>query len=168
MNKLYFITGASGAGKTTAVENLEKKNLPNIKTFYFDNAGVPSEEEMIEKYGSGENWQKETTKNWVKEIVVKHLDNFDVILDGQMRISFIEEACKEYRLQNYEIILIDCSNEERKKRLESRNQSWLYNEDMVNWSKYLRDETLKGKHKIIDNTNYIQDETLEKLILLIK
>lgn len=168
MNKLYFITGASGSGKTTAVENLEKKNLPNIKTFYFDNIGVPSESEMIEKYGSGENWQKETTKRWVKEIKDNYLQDNTVILDGQMKIAFIEEACKEFGLENYEIILIDCSDEERKKRLESRGQFELYNSDMINWSKYLRDETIKGGHKIIDNSDMSEEETLKEVLRLFK
>ncbi|GAB6091681.1 nSTAND3 domain-containing NTPase [Spirochaeta dissipatitropha] len=59
---IYFITGASGVGKTTLVANL--KNQYSEKAwdfFHFDSIGVPSLEEMEEKYGSGSEWQKAMT-----------------------------------------------------------------------------------------------------------
>ncbi|NCS98977.1 AAA family ATPase [Candidatus Parcubacteria bacterium] len=164
MNKLYFITGASGSGKTTLIKNLEKKNLRGVETFIFDSVGVPSEEEMKEKYGSGEKWQKETTKYWVRKIKESYLDKSDVVLDGSINYDFIEEACKQFKLQNFKIILIDCSDEERKKRLIDRGQGELYNQDMINWSQSLRKTAIEKNYTIIDNTNYSQEETLEELL----
>lgn len=122
---------------------------------------------MITKYGSGENWQKEITSFWIKEIKAKYLDKQSTILDGQMRLSFIVDACKENNLTNYEIILFDCSDEERSKRLIAREHPELVNPDMMNWTKYLRKEAKNLKIEIIDNTGLSETETLEKFLLVI-
>lgn len=51
-----FITGASGVGKSYLAHALERELDPNFCTVaYFDlSMGVPPEEEMIARYGSGE------------------------------------------------------------------------------------------------------------------
>ncbi len=95
MNKIYFVTGASGSGKTTTIKNIEKDKMLEVAFCYFDSVGVPTNEEMIKQYGSGENWQKVITSFWIKEIKEKYLDKQSAILDGQMRLSFIVDACKE-------------------------------------------------------------------------
>lgn len=46
-----FITGTSGAGKTTLVENLKLMNLENIMVYDFDEGGVPVD--------ADENWRKQ-------------------------------------------------------------------------------------------------------------
>jgi len=71
INEYYiFITGASGVGKTTTVRMLEKEYSEKFTFYYFDSVGVPSNEEMIRVYGSGENWQRITTEKWVKKYPV--------------------------------------------------------------------------------------------------
>jgi ABC-type glutathione transport system ATPase component len=50
MHMTYFVIGASGSGKTSAVRELEGTGRPDLKTFFFDTIGVPSEQERI---GSG-------------------------------------------------------------------------------------------------------------------
>lgn len=69
MKKIIFITGASGVGKTSLVLTLKKKykNKINLEFLHFDSIGVPSSEEMIIKFGSIENWQKEKTNEWIKK-----------------------------------------------------------------------------------------------------
>ncbi len=60
MNKIFFIIGASGAGKITVVEKIEKM-LPEFKTIYFDSIGIPSFEEMNQHYGGPEEFQRVKT-----------------------------------------------------------------------------------------------------------
>ncbi|MBA3239479.1 MAG: hypothetical protein H0T62_14210 [Parachlamydiaceae bacterium] len=72
MNKISFVIGASGSGKTTVIEALDKAGLPNFKTVYFDSIGAPSLEEMNAKYNGPEEWQRVKTAEWVK-IIRKHL-----------------------------------------------------------------------------------------------
>lgn len=165
MNKIYFIIGASGAGKTTALKNIEKENPNDFDYCYFDSIGVPSNEEMIEKFGSGDNWQKINTNFWVQKM---KKSTKPAILDGQTRPSFIEEACNANNVTSYEVILFDCSNEVRKQRLVERGHPELANEQMMNWAKYLRNESLPRGYKIIDNTNLTQKESKEILFNLLK
>lgn len=168
IKKLTFIIGASGAGKTTAIKALEMIGLPGYRIVYFDSIGVPPFEEMNEKYGGPEEWQRVKTKEWVRRIKEQLLSDTHVILDGQTRPKFIEESCVENKVSEYVVILFDCSDEERIRRLVSRGQSELANQNMMNWAKYLRDQCQKLGYKIIDNTHLNQEETLNKLFENIK
>jgi len=60
-HKLFFLIGASGAGKTTATKQLEKMNFPDLQFCYFDSIGVPSAQEMVIEYGGAEQWQRAKT-----------------------------------------------------------------------------------------------------------
>lgn len=163
MNKLVFIIGASGSGKTTAVKALEKPNIFNCQILYFDNIGVPSFEEMKMKYNSPEEWQRIKTEEWVKTIKQLFLSKTHVILDGQTRPIFIEQACIKYEILAYEVILFDCSDEERTKRLVHRGNPELADQNMMNWAKYLREESQKRDYHIINNTHLTHKETFNQL-----
>lgn len=58
--KVIFITGASGVGKTTIVNELKKEleYKPEVALFNFDDIGVPSLKDMEEEYGSPSEWQR--------------------------------------------------------------------------------------------------------------
>ncbi len=163
MNKLFFITGASGAGKTTAVKNIQAENPAGFAFCFYDSIGVPSPEEMKRKFGSGHGWQKATTKYWVKKMKAEYLDTKSAILDGQARPEFIDAACKENGVTDYQVILFDCSDEERAKRLIKRGHPELVNQDMTNWAKFLREEAIKRGDKIIDTTNLSEEESKKEL-----
>lgn len=165
MHKLFFVIGASGSGKTTVVKALEK-SITNCKMFYFDSIGVPSYEEMLKNYTNPEEWQKIKTCEWVKTIKEQVLSTTHAILDGQTRPQFIEEACISKGIVNYEIILFDCSDGERTKRLIKRGQPELANQQMMNWAKYLR-EKCQNFH-IIDNTYLNEQETVFSLIEILE
>lgn len=78
-----FITGASGAGKSYLTQALERKlDSKLVRVEYFDHIGVPSSEEMIKEYGSGEKWQELMTHQWVQQLVSEK-DKKVVILEGQ-------------------------------------------------------------------------------------
>ncbi len=164
MNKIYFVIGASGAGKTTAIRSIEKNHADEFQFCYFDSIGVPSNEEMIRDFGSAENWQKENTKKWVRKMKEDSLDSKPAILDGQTRPSFIKEACAENGITSYEVVLLDCSDQVRKERLIKRNHPELANEQMMNWAKYLREESTSNGYKIIDNTDLSEDQSMNMLL----
>jgi dephospho-CoA kinase len=120
MKKIFFVTGASGSGKTTVVKALDRVCFPEFKIIYFDSIGVPSLDEMNAKYNGPEEWQKIKTNEWVKTIKETLIDDKHVIFDGQIRPIFIQEACLKNEMRAYEVILFDCSDEERKRRLVER------------------------------------------------
>jgi adenylate kinase family enzyme len=150
MHMIYFVIGASGSGKTSAVRELERTRRSGVKTFFFDSIGVPSAQERIEKWGSGEGWQRAMTIEWVKRIRGE-LANSKALLDGQTRPSFIAEACEVNEVRSYKVILIDCSDEVRTARLLRRGQPELADEQMMQWARYLLTETTKIGGEIIHN-----------------
>jgi dephospho-CoA kinase len=166
MHILYFVIGASGSGKTSAVRELEKMNLSGLKTFFFDSIGVPSEQEMIEKRSRGESWQQAMTIEWVKRIRGE-LANAEAVLDGQTRPSFIAEACEISDVKSYQVILIDCSEKVRTARLMQRGQPELANEQMMEWAKYLIRETTKIGGEIISNDHLSIAETAAALATIV-
>ncbi len=165
MKKLFFLIGSSGSGKTTAAKTIEGMNLSDLVVRYSDSIKVPSTEEMIEKHGSQEEWQRQNTIMWVKKIKESHLDKEDVLFDIQSRPAFIDEACTKNAISTYEVILFDCSDDERKHRLiNERKQPELANNQMMDWARYLRERCIGKNHTILDNTNYTPEESLKKLM----
>jgi adenylate kinase family enzyme len=163
---MYFVIGASGSGKTSAVHELETMNLAGLKTFFFDSIGVPSKQAMIEKWVSGESWQRAMTIEWVKRMR-DELANGDVLLDGQTRPAFIAEACEINGVTSAKVILIDCSDLVRKARLLQRSQPELANEQMMEWAKYLTRETTRIGGEIISNDSLSITETAAALATII-
>lgn len=158
--KIYFVIGASGSGKTTVLKSVEK-NIPECCTLiHFDSIVVPSFEEMKKEYGSIEEWQRIKTIDWVKKIAQEQLSISNVIFDAQIRPSFIKEACHLCDV-DYEVILFDCDDTERVKRLMNRGQPELADENMMNWAAFLRKECQKYHNKIIDNSHITIDQTYQ-------
>lgn len=163
MNTIYFVIGASGSGKTVAVKSLEQQKLPDMAFCYFDSIGVPSFEEMVKQHGSADEWQRLSTHKWVKKAKEEFLSSMNVILDGQARPAFIEEACKENGVSAYKIILIDCSDDVRNERLNKRGHPELADDKMMNWAKYLREQCQKENCTVLDNTNMTIEESAAAL-----
>jgi len=162
MHRLYFVIGASGAGKTTATRAL-KRRRPHIICRHFDPIGAPPVEEMVEKSVSGEEWQRQMTIAWVKQIKAESLEHAPVVLDGQTRQTFIEEACRMAGLSDYKIILFHCEDRVRDARVIARGQPDLANGKMANWAKHLRQWALDRGDAIIDTTALTMDEAADEL-----
>jgi dephospho-CoA kinase len=150
MHTMYFVIGASGSGKTSAVRALESASQLRLKTFFFDSIGVPSEQERIEGWGSGNGWQRAMTIEWVNRMR-RELAHSNVMLDGQARPAFIAEACEMNDVEFYKLILIHCSEDVRRARLSQRGQPELANDQMMEWARYLVRETTKSGGEIINN-----------------
>jgi dephospho-CoA kinase len=159
---MYFVIGASGSGKTSVVRHLENARLPGLRTFFFDSIGVPSPQEMIVGWGSGENWQRTKTIEWVARIKPE-LETSIAILDGQTRPQFVSEACEIDRLTSYRIILIHCSDVIRRARLFERGQPELANDQMMQWAAYLLSETQKLGGVVIHNDELTVPQTASAL-----
>ena len=162
MHILFFVIGASGAGKTTAVAALEQRR-PDIAFRYFDAIGVPSPRLTEEAYASGEEWQRQMTFAWVRRIKAAALEETPVVLDGQTRQSYIVDACSAAGLTRYKIILFHCRQAERERRLIARGHPELVNAKMENWANYLRDQALTRGDAIIDTTALTPQQALDAL-----
>ncbi len=134
---ILFVLGASGAGKTAAVRCLEARGRPGIACFYFDSIGIPSDEVMRREYGGPERWQAEVTKQWIVRLASSRNDDSVKVLEGQTRPSFVRAAEKESG-ERVRMLLLDCSAEVRRVRLEARGHPELATPRMDTWAAYLR------------------------------
>ncbi|MBP7831957.1 MAG: AAA family ATPase [Candidatus Pacebacteria bacterium] len=163
MNKLIFILGASGSGKTTNVKNIEAKYPDKYHFAYFDQPKVPSAGEVEEKHGGWEKWGIERTNEWVKKIKENYIESRVTLFDVHTKPENIENACKDFNITDYAVILLDCSDDERKKRLTDRGQPHLINDSLFEWAQFLRNEAFNKNYIIIDNTELTEVEGLKKV-----
>lgn len=170
MEKIYFITGASGVGKTSLVTSLKAKykDEKDWEFLHYDSIGVPTQTEMIDRYGSIQNWQKVKTHEWIGRMINEYSDKKVIIFEGQVNLQFIKDGFLQNNFSSYETILIDCNEKTMAKRLLGcRNQPELFNEDMKNWLVYLRNQAKNLGILAIDTSNKTKDEVVrefEKLL----
>jgi thymidylate kinase len=160
---IYFITGASGVGKTTLVAQLKKKYKSAPWLFlHFDQIGIPSVSEMERDFGSPSGWQEAKAHEWIDKLIHTY-GNGKIFLEGQVNMRFIHNGFAKPNFKNYTIILLDCGEEEMGKRLYSlRMQPELFDKDMRNWLKFLRNQAEELKTTRIDSSNLSEDEVLKK------
>ena len=113
---------------------------------------------MEKEYGSIEEWQRAKTFEWIGNLAKGDLLQSHVVFDAQIRPSFISEACDVYGVA-YDVLLFDCSDEERKRRLVNRGHLELADNNMMNWAAFLRRECPHRCYKIINNTHITLEQT---------
>jgi RNase adaptor protein for sRNA GlmZ degradation len=158
---LVILTGASGSGKTTIATEFSKRHSTVAQTCFFDSIGVPTPDEMVSQFGSGEEWQRLKTMDWLLEINAR-LSASPILFEGQMRLGFIHEAAKSARISNYTAILVHCDDQTRRHRLSAgRRQAHLASDEMMNWAHYLWEESRWRGDKILDTSNITVSEAVE-------
>ena len=163
--RLVILTGASGSGKTTIAERIERQRKGLARVFRFDSIGVPSAEERIARWGAesepGGGWQRAMTIDWLTRIAGE-LDALPVLFEGQMRLSFITEGLATAGIGEARIVLVHCDDESRTHRLiNERNQPDLANPDMMNRAKFLRAEAEAGGFELLDTSKISIDDGVD-------
>lgn len=149
---ILVVTGASGAGKTAAVEALERRSRPDIRCFYFDRIGVAPAEVMERDFGGPEAWQADATKQWISRLASDEEISSVRILDGQTRPSYVRAALANFVHVRAQIVLLDCSSAIRADRLAVRGQPGLATPHMDCWAAYLRGQADALDLPVIDTT----------------
>ena len=151
---LMVLTGASGAGKTTIASAIEHAHGERVDVFYMDRIGVPSAEDMVANFGSGEEWQRAATRAWMERLAPLLADGRTILFEGQTRFAFLKEAAENAGIANWHGVLVDCDDPTRGIRLAShRGQAELANSHMMNWAAFLRREAIAGGYEILDTTD---------------
>ena len=170
VKNIFFITGASGTGKTSLVAELKNKyKNRNCIFLHFDSIGIPSLVEMVNQSGSIENWQRDTTFLWINKMLTEYKDREVIIFEGQVNLEFIKTGFSQNNFSNYEIILIDCNKDVMIKRLtEDRKQPELLTPEMKNWLNFLRNQAKEFNANIIETSNKTKSEVLESFENILK
>lgn len=166
---VLVVTGASGAGKTTLVRALANREFSGVRCYYFDSIGVPSPEEMLAEFGSGEAWQRAMLDRWMSRLAANEDDGRLLVLDGQVRPSDVIRAFRRHAVTRGEILLVECEQEIRERRLaESRGQPELASPRMESWAAYLRGQADALGLASLDTTHQSQAEAENAFITRIQ
>lgn len=158
---IVVLVGASGSGKTTIAKGVAELFPGIIEVLFFDSIGVPSTEAMIADYGSAEGWQRAKTHEWMQRLVPVSSLRRNVILEGQMRLSFLYQGASAAGLPSVVPILIDCDDATRARRLiVDRQQPELANNEMMHWASYLRAEALRDGCEILNTSQLSLDDAV--------
>ena len=161
---LLVVVGASGAGKTTLVRQLERGGRPGVGCYYFDSIGVPSNEEIISRFGDGLRFQDWALDQWLLRLSRNEDDVRVAILDAQVRPSSVQDAFRRHGVKAGSVVLVDCAYAERNARLRGeRQQPELATPEMDCWAAYLRGQADALGAAIIDTTTARVDESLAQL-----
>lgn len=125
---LYFITGASGSGKTACIPGL-KKALPDSAFYDFDDIGVPENADTT--------WRQQATEQWLQKYL-QEKDEVDCFcICGGVVLGEILACPTAGQLAKINLCFLDVADLERIRRLNQRDKE-IANQDMLNWSSWLR------------------------------
>ena len=159
------LIGASGSGKTAIARSIAVHQRSATKVFYFDAIGVPSEEDMINEYGSGDAWQRAKTIEWMLKLAAEATANTRLLFEGQTRFSFLAEGAAIAGGVEFQPLLVDCNDNVRSRRLTLlRKQPELANPDMMNWARHLRREARNHGHPILDTSALSLSESVDVVL----
>ena len=113
-NKIYFISGVSGVGKTSTMNYL-KKMLSGDKYDVrdLDERGVPD--------GGGLDWLNEETRHWLDVATQNALDGKSTVICGFANPELFEKVYKQGEDIPAQIILLHASGKFLEKRLRNRH-----------------------------------------------
>ncbi len=159
-----MVVGASGAGKTTLVRELEQRSLPDVGCYYFDTIGIPSNEEIVSRFGDGLAFQDWALDQWLERLTRNEDRVRMAILDAQVRPTSVHEAMRRHRIERGRVVLVDCACAERNARLRGeRGQPELATPMMDTWAAYLRGQADALGLAIIDTTRAGVDSGVTQL-----
>lgn len=161
---ILFVLGASGAGKTSALDILEGRRLSGVVCYHFDSIGVPSPAVMEREWGSGERWQEQMTTQWIERLAANPDGAQVAVLEGQTRPSFIGPFASGVGLRHYRIVLLDCLPAVRASRLHGpRAQPDLASPSMDAWAAYLRGQADALGLAVIDTSSWSPGQVADAL-----
>ena len=86
-----------------------------------------------------------------------------------MRLAFIREALEAEDISNARVVLVECDDVTRTKRLtHERLQPELANESKMGWSWYLHNEAAQCGSEVLDTTGMALAESVERVLLYLK
>jgi len=162
-DSILFVTGASGSGKTAALERIATLKPWARRCHFFDSIGVPGPAERATRHGDGESWRVWATGHWVETL---RADPEPIaILDGQTPPSCILDAMERHAEVRFAIVLLDCTWDVRTHRLAVlRGQPELASADMRTWAGHLKREAERLSLPVIDTTDRSIDATANAVL----
>jgi hypothetical protein len=140
---LFLLFGSSGAGKSAALDALRRGD-PGLAVHDFDEIGVPA--------GADTAWRQEANEEWLRRALAYQEEGIDLLLAGQTPLGELLAGRSAPRLDAVSACLLDCDDETRAARLQSRGAEWLDGsdgtlQDVLNWGAWLRGHAADPEHR---------------------
>ncbi|MBI4600012.1 AAA family ATPase [Candidatus Uhrbacteria bacterium] len=114
MQKMYFISGVSGVGKTVVARRLKSLLSNGYEVHDFDERGVPD--------NAGHKWRLDETRNWITLGQEKVQENITLVICGFLNPDEIDKLLKDLPAMNVQTILLDGDPSIIEQRLRKRNE----------------------------------------------
>src|SRR5882672_2559498 len=108
---IFFVTGASGAGKTACMSRL-RQLLLQVALYDFDAVGVPCKAGVV--------WRQQTTEYWLQHALVHQAEHRDTIVCGGALLGEILAYPSAPQVDGIAVCLLDCADVVRIDRLRAR------------------------------------------------
>ena len=131
---LLLLVGSSAAGKSFVLDGLRQR-VPDLAIHDFDEIGVPA--------GAGTAWRHGANEEWVRKALDYQTAGTDLFLAGQTPFGELLATPSAPQLEAISACLLDCDDETRVARLQSRGPEWLARtagdlEDYLDWADWMR------------------------------
>lgn len=90
-----------------------------------------------------------------------------MLFEGQTRLSFLAEAAKAAGNLSHRLLLLDCNNQERARRLAARGQPELANATMMEWAEYLRRDAAAHNCSVLDTSFTTLQASVDHVLTLL-
>lgn len=111
---IYFISGASGVGKTSVMTELKKVLPSEYEVHDFDERGVPT--------GADHAWRLQETAHWIEFSKQKSLEGIHVVVCGFFNPDELKEMIPADFPFGIQTILLDADADIIEQRLRNRNK----------------------------------------------
>lgn len=161
---IIVLTGASGVGKTTLIEQLSQLAIDGMECINCDRVQLE-----ITPSGDGSDYQAAILKYWIDRLMADAKQIDIAVLDTQIRPHRAKKELQQMGINNVEIVLIDCDPTVRNERLRTeRNQPELISAQMDCWAAYLRGQADAMELPIINTSQNSIENSLKLLMLSIE
>lgn len=125
---IFFVTGASGAGKTACMAELARRT-PGVRVEDFDAVGVPADAEK--------RWRQRTTEEWLRRGIAHGRAGADLVVCGTTVLGEILACPSAPEAGPLAACLLDCGDVRRVERLRARGTHGC-TQEMLSWAAWLR------------------------------
>lgn len=150
--KIIFITGTSGAGKTTLKELLKELSSETIKIHDFDEVGVPE--------GADHHWRIQVSTDWLNYAKANRKEGIHTLIIGQTSPKEISEISSSLNIPNISYGFIDISEKLIRERLTDRHWDEALIDANVGWAHALKNQLLEVDDYIIYDGNSGDEQEL--------
>lgn len=157
---MVFISGLSGTGKSTIVEYFKTNPVDNWRFYDYDKGKFPvpdNESKHLE-------WRKKQSEAWLQKAVKNAKDDINTCVLGMALYPKNTYELPSAKLFNSDIhfALIDCSDDERKKRLFDRGTSHHWQGEKDFYAEF-RKVNAEHRGKTFDTTNKTVEATAKEV-----